>query len=54
MKADVVAHQFLGMQTSLTIDVEGVRLEARIPGDQEIPTEAFVTVEASREVADDR
>ncbi len=54
VQARVTAHQFLGMQTSLTIDVDGTELEARIPGDQEIPADAFVTVEASREVTDDR
>lgn len=54
VKAKVAAHQFLGMQTSLTINVDGTMLEGRIPGDQEIPAEAFVTVEASRDVADDR
>lgn len=52
--ARVVAHQFLGMQTSLSLDVEGSLLEARIPGDQEIPAEAHVVIEAHLAVADDR
>lgn len=52
--ASVVAHQYLGMQTSLTLDVDGHVLQARIPGDQEIPESASVAVESFRVVRDDR
>ncbi len=54
VEAEVVAHQYLGMQTSLTLEVDGYRLEARIPGDQEIPTATRIGVTSSRNVLDDR
>ena len=54
VQAAVKAHQYLGMQTSLTLDVEGHLLEARIPGDQDIPAVATIGVESHRLVEDDR
>jgi ABC-type Fe3+/spermidine/putrescine transport system ATPase subunit len=53
-EATVKAHQYLGMQTSLTLEVDGHALEARIPGDQEIPESTTIGVDSHRLVKDDR
>ncbi len=54
LSARVVAYQYLGMQASLTLDVDGFQLLARIPGDQEVPETTFIGIETFREVVDDR
>ena len=54
LEARVLSHQYLGMTTSLSLEVGGAVLDARIPGDQEIPETTRVTVEAWRIVTDDR
>ena len=51
--ARVVARQFLGMTTELTLMAAGVTLTARIGGDQEISDETKVRILAYRWVEDD-
>lgn len=52
--ATITMHQYLGSQTSITLEVDGQALEARIPGDQEIPAETMISVDSWRLVTDDR
>ena len=49
----MVARQFLGMTTELTLMAAGVTLTARIGGDQEISDETKVRILAYRWVEDD-
>lgn len=52
--ATIKLHQYLGSQTSITLEVGGHALEARIPGDQAIPESTTISVESFRQVKDDR
>ncbi|MDE2997000.1 MAG: ABC transporter ATP-binding protein [Bacteroidota bacterium] len=54
MMARVTSHQYLGVSTSLTLACGSSMLNARIPGDEDIPESTVISVESWRFVTEDR